>query len=498
MKTCSTYGRRQAVVAAGLTVAALFAPQRAAGQQGLPPQPDITREVAEAEAVLRTPVMRRALQWIETRQKEPRELIDLWIGLCNAYGPSGDEVYRANHIKKLFQIYGLEKVHIDGALNVVGIRPGTGGGPAVVLNAHQDAVALMSRDQPIEAFVADGRVWCPAAGDDLIGIVQMIGILEAMNASGMQTRGDVWFVAFTGEETDFRGARHFARANYPHHIDWRKGDVVIQFHGGAGGGATTGSTPIIHDAKLWFFTPFERQIEGQPGSDRRWRAHAVDALARAILKIREQLTDPTRDCLRCAEGERARFYVNMAMVNGVPVRNTPAAEAWVRLDLRADDLSGMQEAHAELMRVAAEACSGIDGCRWHLEVMSRLGREDEIPGWDKVNNRGARMAAATARVLYGGEPAIDPRRGCGDCQGTYMEGLPSMSFRGNVVDYGAGRFERTDRYEQYGGLESPVRMRTSGHHATQSQAIVTLWAAMKHGLLFTATYAGIAGDQARR
>jgi len=67
-----------------------------------------------------------------------------------------------------------------------------------------------------------------------------------------------------------------------------------------------------------------------------------------------------------------------------------------------------------------------------------------------------------------------------------------MSFRGDIVDYGKGKFERSSKYSQYGGLESPVRMRTSGHHATQSQQIVTLWAAAKHGLLFTATYAGVA------
>ena len=39
-----------------------------------------------------------------------------------------------------------------------------------------------------------------------------------------------------------------------------------------------------------------------------------------------------------------------------------------------------------------------------------------------------------------------------------------MSFRGDIVDYGKGKFERSTKYSQYGGLESPVRMKTSGHH----------------------------------
>jgi len=460
-------------------------------------RPDLSRELGEARAVLQHPVFQQALRYVEEQQRDPQELVEAWLGLCEAVGPSGDEIYRSRHIKTLFQIYGLEKVHIDGALNVIGIRPGVGGGPTVVLNAHHDQVALFDKDQPIRAYVAEDRVWCPAAGDDLIGVVQMLGVLAAMNSAGLQTKGDVWFVTLTGEETDFRGGRHFARSNYPHNLDWRKGDVVIQFHGSGGIGATTGSTPLIHDAKLWFFTPFERQIEGEAGSDRRWRPHAVDALARAILQIRDELTDSEVDCLRCEGTERADFYINMAMVNAVPVRNTPAAEAWVRLDLRAYNPEGMERAHREIMRVAEEACTHVQDCRFHFEVMSRLGRADTIPGWDPVNNPGARMAAAAAEVLYGFPGSIDPSRGCGDCQGMFMEGLPSMSFRGNVVDWGGGRFERSDRFAQYGGLESKTRQRTSGHHATQSQAIVTLWSGIKHGLLFTAAYAGLAEGEAR-
>jgi acetylornithine deacetylase/succinyl-diaminopimelate desuccinylase-like protein len=484
---------RRANSCVALAVAMLLALPSLLVAQRIPPLPDLSKEVTEARTTMGLPVMQRAMQYVEGKQVDPKELIDTWIGLCNAAGPSGDEIYRSTHIKKLFQIYGLENVHIDGALNVIGVRPGTGKGPKVVLNAHHDQIAIFSKDQPIEAFVADGRMWCPAAGDDLMGVVQMITILEAMNASKMQTEGDVWFVTLTGEETDFRGGRHFARSNYPHHLDWKKGDVVMQFHGGGGGGASTGSLPMIDDAKLWFFTPFERQIAGQEGSDRRWRPHGVDALAKAIIEIRKQLSDSTRDCLRCADADsRAQFYVNMAMVQGMPIRNTPGSEAWVRLDLRSQTKEGMQRAHGELLRVAKEACTGIEGCRYQLEVMSRLGLAEEIPGWDKVNNRGARMAAATSQVLYGNPGIIDPTRGCGDCQGSYMEGMPAMSFRGDVVDYGKGRFERTRKYEQYGGLESAVRVRTSGHHATQSQQIVTLWAAAKHGLLFTAAYAGVA------
>lgn len=453
---------------------------------------DVGDELRTVRQTMATTQMRTALDYIEGLQAQPAEILQEWIGLCNAYGPSGDEIYRSNHIKKLFQIYGLENVHIDAQLNVIGIRPGTGGGPKVVLTAHHDAVAIWDKDQPIEGFIADDRVWCPSAGDDLMGVVQMIGALQAMNAANIQTKGDVWFVTYTGEETTLRGAQQFARANYPHNIDWRKGDVIIELHGAGGDGVSTGSQPMINHAQLVVFTPFERQIASEPGADRRWRPHAVDALAQMIVRIRAEVSDQRRDCQRCENmGEAADFYMNMAMVEGMPIRNTPGSEATVDFDLRAPTTERLRQAHQQIMRIADEVCRGFDGCRYTFEVNSILGREDEIPGWDKLNNPGARFAAAAGAALYGGTPTIDPTRGSGDAQGSYMWGMPAMSFRGNVVDYGGGRFERTNRYAQYGGLESRVRRRTSGHHITQSQAIPTLWAPMKHALVFAVSYAGL-------
>jgi acetylornithine deacetylase/succinyl-diaminopimelate desuccinylase-like protein len=454
---------------------------------------DVADELRVVRAAMATPELTAALAYIGEKQLAPHDILQEWIGLCNAYGPSGDEVYRSRHIKKLFQIYGLERVHIDDQWNVIGIREGVGNGPKVVLAAHHDVVAMWPKDQPIEAFIADERVWCPGAGDALIGVVQILGVLRAMNAAGLQTDGDVWFVTFTGEETTVRGGQQFARANYPHNIDWRRGDVIAHLHGGAGDGVSTGSRPIIHDAQLYVFTPFERQIAGEPGADRRWRPHAVDALARMIIRIRAEVADSRPDCQRCDDmGEAADFYMNMAMIEAMPIRNTPGSEANIQFDRRASTSARVRQAHQQIMTIAEEVCQEIEGCRYHFAVNQVIGREDEIPGWDKVNNAGARMAAAAGQALYGGTPTIDPTRGCGDCQGTYMFGMPSMSFRGNVVDYAPGKWERTNRFGQYGGLESRERVRTSGHHITQSQAIPTLWSPMKHALVFAAAYAGIA------
>jgi len=456
---------------------------------------DVQREVEIVRRHMASPELSAALRFIEGQQADPKDVLQDWIGVCNAYGPSRDEAYRSNHIHKMFRIYGLEHVYIDRDRNVVAVRPGTGGGPKVVITAHHDNVALWPKDQPVEAFVRDGRVYCPAAGDDIVGVVQLFTILRAMNEAKLQTRGDVWFVTFSGEESGSVGAENFARGNYPHNLDWRKGDVVVQLHGGAGEGVTTGSQPIITMATLRFFTPFERSIPDQPGADRRWRPHAVDVMALAIGRIRAEITDTRSDCLRCGDrtGEEAEWYVNMAQVEASAIRNRPASEAAIKMDIRAANWAQMREIHQRIMKIAEESCDVLrtrgfpphnykERCSFSFRVDEVYGRDwetDPIPGFDRLNNPGARMIAAAAHALYGFPPTIEIGRGCGDCSNMYKAGLPAFSFRGSVVDYGGGRFERGP-----GG-------RQGGHDVTESQAIVNIWAGVKHALVFAASYAGI-------
>src|SRR5574341_1224977 len=91
--------------------------------------PDVRSEEAELRRVLATPGMREAMGFIEREQADSHDIVQDWLGICNAYGPESAEIYRSRHIYKLFRIYGLEDVHIDEEWNVIGVRPGTGTGP---------------------------------------------------------------------------------------------------------------------------------------------------------------------------------------------------------------------------------------------------------------------------------------------------------------------------------------------------------------------------------
>lgn len=458
--------------------------------------PDVAEELRVVRQVMNSGHVQRAFGYVERSEEET---VQEWLSLCNAHGPSGDEIRRSRLLFKLFRIYGLENVHIDDALNVIGIRPGVGEGPTVVLNAHHDNVALWPGDQPVEAFVADGRIWCPAASDDLMGTTQMLTVLRALNAAEIETRGDIWFVALTGEEAPIgpghsdasRGAEQLVRANYPHNLDWRRGDILVQFHGRGGEGVNTGSTPIRHRTQLRIFAPFDRD---------RWAPHAVDALGRIVARIGPEVRDPRSTRVAFVREGDAELpadvlFMNMGMIWANEIISRPASEAWIRFDMRSDKEARLWQAHEAIQRIAAVELSEMgEEFSYVYEINSKNGIEAGIDGWDKVNNAPARMAAAAAQALYGTAPVINANTGCGDCVRAYVTGMPAFSFTGNVTDYGGGRFELGGG----GELQSEVRRATAGHDVTESGEIVRLWSGIKQGLLFTVSYVGLAMTETGR
>jgi acetylornithine deacetylase/succinyl-diaminopimelate desuccinylase-like protein len=463
---------------------------------------DVSAEEVEVQQALSTPAMQQAMRFMEQEQAQPNDILQEWLGICNAYGPESDEIYRSRHLYKLFRIYGLQDVHIDEEWNVIGVRPGIGHGPKLVLNAHEDVVNLWPKDQPIEAFVADGRVWCPGASDDIIGVVQMLEVLRALNQADVRTVGDIWFVAFTGEERESRGARRFVAENYPINLDWRRGDILVQFHGPGGEGITSGSDPIYNESILHLFTPFERNDPALPsGVDRRWLPHTVDALARIVVHIRDEVWDARTGQVGFRDlGQTTRpavLYLNMAKITGIPIMNAPASEASITFDLRSKDPARIDQAHKDIMRIAGEVCDSFPKtipCNYQYEVVSRSGLPGGIPGFDKTNNRAARVAVAAANVLYGAagvRGTVDPEQGCGDCIASYMEGMPAMSLRGAILDHGGGRVE-IGGGGQAGALQSAHgRRRTTGHDVTQSADIASIWSAAKQALAFAVAYVGL-------
>jgi acetylornithine deacetylase/succinyl-diaminopimelate desuccinylase-like protein len=244
-----------------------------------------------------------------------------WIAITEINAPSGHEQERAAYVKKLLSKLKLSAIRTDAAGNLIAVRKGAGGGPAVVFDAHLDTV--FQPGLKIKAVVKDGRIHAPGVGDDTRNIVALLATMRALNDANVKTKGDLIFVFTTREETGLDGAERFVADNKG------KIDYYVALDGGYENFTYAG-----------IGTNWYRHHFIGPGGHTRSRTPPYSAtlpLARAIARIYE-LPVPENSQL------------NVGMLGGSEVINAKASDAWFSVDLR----STRNEVIADLeKRVAA-------------------------------------------------------------------------------------------------------------------------------------------------
>lgn len=143
----------------------------------------------------------------QTLENDFERIITDTINLTQIPSPPHGETNRAKFFMEQLKNHGLSDVEMDEEGNVMGLRKGKGSGPLLVVAAHLDTVF------PIETNVTvrkDGnKLYAPGIGDDTVSLSIMLGIIRAMDAAKLSTKGDILFVGNVGEEGpgNLRGTR---------------------------------------------------------------------------------------------------------------------------------------------------------------------------------------------------------------------------------------------------------------------------------------------------
>lgn len=177
--------------------------------------PTLRAQEPTIEAI-RRPDVQAALERV--RATETRT-IEEQISLCRIPAPPFDEAERAEAFRDRLAAIGLERVRIDAEGNAIGERPGSGGGPTVVLSAHLDTVFPEGTDVEV---VQDGSVLRgPGIADDCRGLAVVLAVARTVVEAGLSTPGDLIFVGTVGEEGrgDLRGVRHLFERELAGRVD---------------------------------------------------------------------------------------------------------------------------------------------------------------------------------------------------------------------------------------------------------------------------------------
>ena len=267
-------------------------------------------------------------------------IIDQQISLCEIEAPPFKEQKRAEAYKAVFETLGLRNVRIDRAGNVLGERPGTGNGPHLVFSAHLDTVFPEGTDVKVtrQGPILKG----PGIGDDCQGLAVVLGVIRAMNETGISTPGPITFVGTVGEEGlgDLRGVKELFNGELKGRIDRF---VSVD---GAGYGITHVAVGSLR-YRVTFKGPGGHSY-GAFGN-----ANPIHALGRAIEAISD-FTVPAAP----------KTTFNVGRVGGGTSVNSIAFEAWMEVDMRSSDSKALADLDARF-KSAMQAAVAAENARWN-------------------------------------------------------------------------------------------------------------------------------------
>lgn len=341
--------------------------------------------------------------------------------------PFHEEVRAANFAERL-KALGLESVRIDKEGNVIGIRPGVGNGPRLVLAAHLDTV--FPAGTPVKVRQEGTRYYAPGISDDARGLAVILEVLRLMQQYKIETVGDVLFVGTVGEEGngDLRGSKYLFGSKEEHI------DGFISVDG-------VNINRILHGATG---SRRYRAIYEGPGGHS-WNAFgnasAIHALGRAIAKIAD---------LHTPEDPRTTFTVG-TIVGGTTV-NAIAAKAEAEIDMRSinnDALNTLVETVLEILQKAADE----ENARWNAtgdkEIKLKLIPIGHRPGGDQSDDTSVLLAARGAMERLG-IPLLKYTHASTDQNVAMSLGIPATTLGGggsegnnhNVTEW----YDSTDSY----------------------------------------------------
>ncbi|MEO8371307.1 MAG: M20/M25/M40 family metallo-hydrolase [Candidatus Solibacter sp.] len=360
----------------------------------------------------------KALKSVDDRAAE---IVEEWIRLVEIPAPSGKEQARAKYIQAEMQKLGLTEIRTDDLFNVSGVRKGSGGGPTVVFAAHMDTV--FPEGTPIKVKREGNILRAPGIGDDTSNLMATLEMFRALNRGGVQTKGDLIFLASVQEEVGLVGAKHWLETS------GYKPDMFVSID--------VSSTEVWYGAlridqfKFFYTSPGAHTLES------RGAPSPAKAVAKAINALYELPLPPIAEGF----GTFKLPTLNVGMLGGGTVYNAIPREAWFTVDLRSLDSTTQDRLESAVVSTARRAAEQ-EGVGFRMERKMGIDYSKARPQQERLNHPLVQTALATANHFRKpGTPAIVAQdAGANDSNIAVSMGIPAVAV-GAVVEFMPHRLE---------------------------------------------------------
>ncbi len=319
----------------------------------------------------------------------------------------------------------------DGRANVLGTRPGTGGGRSLMFNGHMDTsysgkeawLAHVPGFQP-SAFVEDGRLYGLGISNMKGALACYVEALRALADAGVRLRGDVMIAAVAGEIEkaqwgDAQGAEFRGYA---------AGTRYLVTHGGVAdmcilGEPTESKVVLGHFGSLWLRVSTQGHFVHTAFSEGKRDRNAILRMRDVLAAVLEWIPTWEDDPENAYRGAKA--IVNVGGIQGGfgwRVSRTPHRTD-LFLDVRVPPTKEMAAARGQV----------LDMVRGLQERFPEYGVEGEVyvtaPGAEIAEDHplvGA-LDAAHAEV-FGSLPERDVTRWFSDASALTRYGVPTVNY----------------------------------------------------------------------
>ena len=336
------------------------------------------------ETLLDTAAVQQSFSYFDTHAAA---ITEEQVQINSIPAPPFGESERAEYLRQRFSASGLVNAQLDEEGNCVALRPGASATPLLVVSAHLDTV--FPADTDLAPRRVGAKLFAPGIADDACGLIALIAIANALQASEIETEGSILFIGTVGEEGagNLRGVRHlFTKGEWANRIH-----AFISFDG-AGLDRITNGALGSRRYRVEF-----RGAGGHSWSDF-GTANPVHALARAIARLASYPAPAN-----------PRTTFNVGRIDGGQGVNAIPRQADMDVDLRsanADELLKIDAFFRRSVREAAdeENAQRNSGTEPLAVVTETIG---ERPGGETPAHDPLVKLAWAATEAVGGKPSLD-------------------------------------------------------------------------------------------
>ena len=361
------------------------------------------------DALVKDEKVQKALKFMEEDQDA---VIDRQIELTLIPAPTYHEQKKAERMLEMFKEEGLSDCHIDEYGNCVGIRKGTGGGKTTLVEGHMDTVFAL--DTELKIVREDGFIKCPGIVDDTRGCAAVLSTIRALNAAGIQTKGDIHFVGTVQEEGT--GALKGMKYYVDHHPEL---EASISVDG-------PGYQEITYEATgIQTYEVNFNGIGGHACGMFGKVANPLHAAARAIAKISE---------FRVPADPMTTFAVTNIHAGSFEAVHAIVPTAQNRFNFRSNSQEELEKLRDRIFAAIDEACKE-ETDRWGMDTITYEVKHicDVNAGHQDSHASIVEGAMAAAEFLGCAEPKLG-NGGSTNCNRALEAGLPAVCLGGGC-DY---------------------------------------------------------------